>query len=214
MRPALTFACKCAELQSFLADIHGGQHTRMDAGFLNVLHDTASSASPKIAERVDVDFDGILKEVVDKYRALLRIFNGGTHVAGHRIRIVGDDHGAATQDVTGADQDGIADALTDREGFFHAGGRAPARRGICRSSNTLPIGLRSSARSMDAGDVPMMGTPASKPLSRLGFVRRLHNHANLGAGLRFVVVDGENIFQCERLKIEAVGVVVGSCKIC
>ncbi len=38
----------------------------------------------------------------------------------------------------------------------------------------------------------------------------LDDHADLRAGLRFVVVDGEHVFKNERLKVEAVaGVVVG-----
>ena len=43
----------------------------MDAGLLNVLHDAGDEDVFRVAERVDVDFDGVFEEVVDEDRALL-----------------------------------------------------------------------------------------------------------------------------------------------
>ena len=41
----------------------------------------AMTTSSAIAERVDVDFDGVFEEVVDEDGALLRVFDGLAHVA-------------------------------------------------------------------------------------------------------------------------------------
>ncbi len=38
----------------------------MNAGLLNVLHDAGDEHVLRIAERVDIDFDGVLKEVIDE----------------------------------------------------------------------------------------------------------------------------------------------------
>ncbi len=68
-----------------LADADGGQHAGgvagVNAGLFNVLHDAGDEHIFRIAERVDVDFDGVLEEVIDEDGALLRIFDGLAHVA-------------------------------------------------------------------------------------------------------------------------------------
>ena len=90
----------------------------MDAGFFDVLHDAGDDDVFAVAEGVDVDFDGVFEEVVDEDGALLRILDGFLHVAGDAFAVVGDDHGAAAEDVAGAHEDGIADALGAGERLF------------------------------------------------------------------------------------------------
>ena len=58
----------------------------MDAGLLDVLHDAGDDHVFRIAERIDVDLDGILEEVVDEHRALLRVLDGLAHVLRPRPR--------------------------------------------------------------------------------------------------------------------------------
>ncbi len=84
-----------------------------------------------------------------------------------------------------------------------------AGQGIASSSSSLPNSLRSSARSIFSGSVPMIGTPSA--LQRQRQVERrlpaeLHDHA---VGL-FGVADVEHVLERQRLEVEAVaGVVIG-----
>ena len=43
----------------------------MDAGFFNVLHDAGDDDVFRVAERVDIDLDGVLQEVIDTNRRSL-----------------------------------------------------------------------------------------------------------------------------------------------
>ena len=45
----------------------------MDAGFLDVLHDAGDEhVAVGIADRIDVDFDGVVQEAVDQHRIVAR----------------------------------------------------------------------------------------------------------------------------------------------
>ncbi len=140
---------------------HAGGVAGVDAGLFDVLHDAGDDDVGSVAEGVHVYFGRVFEEVVDEDGALLRIFDGGRHVLADFGVVVGDDHGAAAEHVAGADEDGIADAVCPGQGFVEVGGDAPSGCGICKSSMSLPKRLRSSARSMDSGEVPMIGTPAA-----------------------------------------------------
>jgi len=88
---------------------------------------------------------------------------------------------------------------------------APGACGMSSSSSSLPKRLRSSARSIDSGVVPMMFTPAalSGNENSAASDRELHDHAN-GRARSFVFADGKHVFERERLEVEAVaGVVIG-----
>ena len=133
-------------LRSRMSD--GGQDAGgvagVNAGLFNVLHDAGDDHVFRVAERVHVDLDGVLEEVVDEYRALLRIFNRLRHVLRDGFGVVRDDHGAAAENVAGADKHRITDALADGERFFHAGGGAAGRlrefqalQEVCRSACDL-----------------------------------------------------------------------------
>ena len=101
----------------------------MDAGLFDVLHDAGNDDVGAIAERVDVDFDRIFEEVVDEDGTLLGILDGFLHVAGDAFAVEGDDHGAAAEDVGGADEHRVADCLGSGDGFFNAGGDDAGRLG-------------------------------------------------------------------------------------
>ena len=89
----------------------------------------------------------------------------------------------------------------------------PGACGICSSSSSLSKRLRSSARSIDSGEVPMMLTPAAfSGRARLSGVwpPNCTITPTRRALRRFVLVDGEHIFERKRLEVETVaGVVVG-----
>jgi hypothetical protein len=61
-------------LQVALADLVGGQHAArvaaVDAGLLDVLHDAADHALLAVGQRVDVDLERVLQELVHQDRAL------------------------------------------------------------------------------------------------------------------------------------------------
>ena len=80
-------------LQRLFADAHGGQHAGgiagVDAGLLDVLHDAGDDHVLRIAERIDVHLDGVLEEVIDQHRPLLRIFDRLAHVARNCLGIIG-----------------------------------------------------------------------------------------------------------------------------
>ena len=101
---------------------YAGGVTGVDSGLLDVLHDAGDDDIGAIAERVDVDFDRVLEEMVDEDGTLLRVLDGFFHVAGDAFAVESDDHGTTAEDVGGADEDRVADALGSGDGFFNAGG--------------------------------------------------------------------------------------------
>ncbi len=90
---------------------------------------------------------------------------------------------------------------------------APRGCGMASSSSSLPKRLRSSARSMLSGEVPMMGTPAAFSGSARfsGVCPPNCTITPIGsAARRFVLVHRHHVFVGQRLEVEAVaGVVVG-----
>ena len=84
-----------------------------------------------------------------------------------------------------------------------------AGEGIFRSSSSLPKSLRSSARSMFAGSVPMIGHAGGLQRQRQR-QRRLPAELDDHAVRLLGVADVQHFFERERLEVEAVaGVVIG-----
>ena len=75
------------------------------------------STSSSVAERIDVDFDGVFEEAVDQDGPVRREDDGLLHVAAHGLLVVGDDHGAAAEHVAGPHQHGVAEPARDVAGF-------------------------------------------------------------------------------------------------
>ena len=185
----------------------------MNAGFFNVLHDAGDDHVLGIAEGVDVDFDGALKEVIDEDRTLLRVFNCLRHVLRDSVAIVTNHHGAASEHIAGTDEHRVADALADGESLFHAGGCAAGGLGnfelFKQLAETLAVFGKIDGFGRGADDGHSGCTQALGQIER-GLSAELDNHADLCARLGLMVVDGEHVFERERLKVEAVaGVVVG-----
>ena len=76
--------------ERLFADVDGGQHAGgvagVDAGLFNVLHDAGDDHVFRVAERVDVDFDGVLEEVIDEHGALLRVLDRLRACSARRLR--------------------------------------------------------------------------------------------------------------------------------
>ncbi len=185
----------------------------MNAGLLDVLHDAGDNHILGVAERVHVHLDGVLQEVIDQHRPLLRILHRLAHIARHGLGVVGDDHGPPAEHIAGPHQHRVADALADGQSLFHAGGRAAGGLRNLQLVEQLAEALavlgqvNRLRRSADDGHAGR-----AQPLRQIQrrLPAKLHNHADLRARLRFVVVDGQHVFQHQRLKVEPVaGVVIG-----
>ena len=134
-----------------LGDVDSGQHAGgvagVDAGLFNVLHDAGDEDIFRVAERVDVDLDGVLKEVIDQNRPLLRVFNRLAHVARDGVGVVGNDHGPSAEHVAGTNQNGIADSFANGQRllprwwlFRRAAAECSNLRAACQTACGLPQG--------------------------------------------------------------------------
>ncbi len=187
---------------------------RVDAGFLDVLHDAADDdGAGGIHHGVDVELEGVFQEPIDQHRAVVRHVDGAAHVAVERLRVVHDGHAAAAEHVGRTHDDGIPDALGHLPRLVARHGRAT-------------FGLRNP-------EVPEQAREALAILGQVDRVRRrpedlharfeqrqrelqrrlpaeLHDARDLGAALPFLLDDCHDVLERQRLEIEAVsGVVVG-----
>ena len=108
---------------------HAGRVSGVDAGFLDVLHDAANDDVLSVGERVDVDFDGILQELVDEDGAVVGILHRLFHILHDGVFVEGDHHGAAAENVGGTDEDGESDLA---RGFDRLFWRSDHRAGSLR----------------------------------------------------------------------------------
>jgi hypothetical protein len=93
----------------------------MNAGFLDMLHDAGDEHVGAVAQRIDVDLDGVGQVAVDEHRRAAGDDHGFVDVALRGLHGRADDlHGAAAQHVGRADDHGIAD-LGPRSDRFGAG---------------------------------------------------------------------------------------------
>jgi len=109
----------------------------MHAGLLDVFHHTTDQhLTGVVANRVDVDLDGVLEESIDENRSfgrqasfLAEAAEAGEfgHGAGQVLAIVHDLHGPTSQHVTRPHQHRETHSIDDRLGFGQ-GDRGSARR--------------------------------------------------------------------------------------
>ncbi len=109
----------------------------MDAGFFDVFHHPADEhLAGRVAQRVDVDFDGVFEEAVDQHGALGRQAallaqaaepSQLVHGRAQCGLVVDDRHGPSTKDVAGPYEGRVADALDDGQGMFDVDGGATGR---------------------------------------------------------------------------------------
>ena len=166
-----------------------------------------------IRQRVHIDFDRIFEEVVDQHGPLLRVLHGFFHVVAHGLGIVGDDHRPAAQHVGGAHQHRVADALRPFERSFDGGDhRARGLRDLQvfeQLAKPLTV-FRQVDRFRRGADDFYAGCLQRQRKIERRLPAKLHDHADIGAGGGFVLVDGQHVFKRERLEVQPVtGVVVG-----
>ncbi len=94
----------------------------MDAGFLDVLHDSGDHNIFAVAERIHVHLDCIFEEVIDEDGTIVRVFHRLRHVVRDGGGIVCDHHGAPAEYIRGPNEHWESDAFGAGQGFFHAGG--------------------------------------------------------------------------------------------
>jgi hypothetical protein len=121
----------------------------VDAGLLDVLHDAAQvHLAGAVAQRVDVDLDGVVEEAVDQHRVLGRDGHVGNadrgcspaeEVAQRRV-VVHDLHTAPAEHVRRPDQHRVADLVGDPLRLVVRGGRAVRRRTQPRPREHRPEG--------------------------------------------------------------------------
>ena len=109
-----------------LRNIHRRQHARriagVNAGLLDVLHDSADHHIFAVRERVHVHFNRIFEKVIDQHRTIVRVLDRLLHVPHNGFLVVGDHHGAPAQHVGRPHHHGISHMLRAFDGFFKRGG--------------------------------------------------------------------------------------------
>ena len=195
------------------------------ARFLDVLHDAADQhLAGRVADRVDVDLDRVLEEAVDQHRTL----GGQATLLAERSR----RRSARPSPARGGRRRGRSACRARRA--RSSGGRAPGTRRRRRSdapdraSAAVPPGgcgmhsfshsafhfSRSSARSIDAGDVPAISSTGSSRASFSG-VCPPSDTISFGATPPAAAVSAaitlRDVLERQRLEVEAVArVVVGA----
>ena len=90
----------------------------MHACFFNVLHDAADDDLGAVGERVHVHFGRFFEELIDQNGARRPHQGGLRDVILHRVDVVRDDHGAATEHITRAHQHRQADFAGHARSLF------------------------------------------------------------------------------------------------
>ena len=187
----------------------------MDAGLLDVLHDAADDdRAGRVGDRIDVELDRVLEELVDQDRMLRRRLHRRRHVAIERRHVVDDGHGAAAEHVGRAGRP--AGSRSSRATSRASSGDVAVPLGACgmpRSHSSCEKRSRSSARSIESGDVPMILTPAScsGSASFSGVCPPYWTtHGDVAAGFLLARDDRGHVLERERLEVQPIdGVVVG-----
>ena len=76
-----------------------GRVTRVNSGLLDMLHDAAEIQVNTVVEGIDIDFDGIVEESIDKYRMFWRSLGSAIDVIAQHGFVVDDFHPAAAKNV-------------------------------------------------------------------------------------------------------------------
>ena len=183
----------------------------MDARFFDVLHDAGDINVLAVTQRIHVNFDGILQIAVQQHRAGARHHHGFTHVAIQRGIVVDDFHGAATQHITWADHQRIADLFRHRFGFVHRA-RQTVRRlqqvGFLQQ-NLEPLavfrqidGVRRGAEDRNAFFFKRCGQ------FKWRLPAQLHDHTLERAVALFFAQNLDHVFGGQRLEVQTIRCVV------
>ncbi len=165
------------------------------------------TTSVAVGQSVHVDFGGFFEELIDQHRARRAHQCRLRDVFLHGLHIVGDDHGAAAENVAGAHQHWKTDFAGDARGFFGNQRGAVARlrnsQLVEQSAEAAAVFGKVDGFGRGADDGHAVALQVERQIQRR-LPAELHDHA-----LRlFAFDDGENVFERERLEVEAVGGVV------
>ena len=144
----------------------------VDARLLDVLHHAADQDVLAVAERVDVDLEGVLEELVDQDGVVGRDVRRLPHPLAEARLLVDDLHRPAAQDVGGAHQHRIAEASprsapprrrSAPSRWAAAGARASG--GGRRSARGPPPGRSRPGTSRGSGRPPARAAPRASAAS-------------------------------------------------
>ena len=179
----------------------------MHTGFLDVLHDAADDNVGSVSESIDIDFRGLLEELIDQHGTRRTHQCGLGDVLLHGVHVVSDDHGASAENVTRAHQNGHPDFAGDARCFFRN------ERGAVAGLRNFQFFEQPAKAAAVLGEIDGFGSCADDGHAiALQFQREiqrsLSTELNDDSLRLFAFDDRQNILERERFEIEAVGSVV------
>ena len=189
----------------------------MNASLFDVLHDAADVDLVAVAERVDVDLDGVLQEAVHQHRVFGRELRGAGDVALQRLVVVDDLHAATAEHVGRPNQHRISDVggdppgLRERRRHAVARRRQPRRRQQVTERAAILGQIDGLGRGADDRNA-FVGEPLRQPQRSLA--AELHDDTHHSRAARAGELLGveylQDVLERQRLEVEPVGgVVVG-----
>src|SRR5271155_768821 len=183
----------------------------VDAGFFNMLHDSADDDILTIGECVHVHFGCVFEKLVNQDRTLgigsASDLGGLGDVFLDGFQIVGNDHGAPAENVAWPDENREADLRRGSDRFLRLERRASARLGNIqlgeKGAEAAAIFREVNGLGIGADDFAAVALQLKREIQR-GLPAELDDYALW----LFAFEDGEDVFKRERLEVEAVGGVV------
>ena len=174
---------------------------------LDVLHDGRDKGVRAVGQGVGFGFNGVVQEAVDQNGPFRGQINGFGDVFLEHLLVVDDFHAAAAQHKGGPDHDRVTDARGDGAGFLEADGHARLGHGNAHFLHHLaePVAVLGQVDGVGGGaeDFHARGGQFGGQVQR-SLAAKLHHHA---LGFLFLV-NGQDVFDGQRLEIEFVGGVV------
>ena len=179
----------------------------VDAGLLDVLHDGGNKSFLAVADGVGFRLGRVLKELVDEDDVLAGGLQGIVHVLDQHLVVVHDFHAAPAQNEGGTHHQGVAYPLGGFEGVLdavrHAGFRLRNAELLHDFVEELAVFRQSDRFRRCAKDLDAVGFKVVRQIKR-SLPAELDDDAH---GF-FLAVDGQNVFQSQRLEVKFVGSVV------
>src|SRR5439155_3401190 len=186
---------------------YAGTVAGMNPGFFDVLHNAGHHHVLTVCQSIHVNLSGVFQEPVHQDRkGALQLLGAADIVAQHTV-IIGDHHVASAQHVRRSHQYRVTDAVRDLESLVDVHGGAVLRLRDAHADKQRPKMLavfRQIDRFRSRAD---NGHPCGLELSRQiewSLAAKLYNNTR-GT---FLLHDGHDVLEGERIKIEAIGSVV------
>ena len=182
----------------------------MHAGALDMLHDPADDVILAVAQRIHVDFDGVVEKFVDQHRMLGRSGHGVGHVVLQRVAVVNDLHRPPAKNIGRTDQNGIAQTFGNLESFI-----VGPRDAVIRLLDSELVDQLGEALAV-FGQIDTVGRSADDrhagALQRQRELeRRLPAELNDDTVGLFAIDDVHHFFEGQRLEVKLIrGIVIGA----